>query len=146
MFSTATLSKFLFPLICISAIVVSYARTVSPSPIVLKPQDIKIEEVEQGDVLSHRAKDGDTVAIHYTGKLMDGTKFDSSLDRNQPLEFTLGKHQVVPGFEQGVTGMHVGGKRIVQIPPQLGYGSRAVGPIPANSTLIFEIELVEVKH
>jgi FKBP-type peptidyl-prolyl cis-trans isomerase len=146
MISTTTLSKFLFPLICISAVLVSYARTVSPNPIVLKPQEVKIEEIDKGDVMSHRAKEGDTVAIHYTGKLMDGTKFDSSLDRNQPLEFTLGKHQVVAGFEQGVTGMHVGGKRIVQIPPQLGYGSRAVGPIPANSTLIFEIELVEVKH
>lgn len=146
MISTNTLSKFLFPLICISAVLVSYARTVSPNPIVLKPQEVTIEEIDKGDVMSHRAKEGDTVAIHYTGKLMDGTKFDSSLDRNQPLEFTLGKHQVVAGFEQGVTGMHVGGKRIVQIPPQLGYGSRAVGPIPANSTLIFEIELVEVKH
>ncbi len=146
MLSTTTLSKFLFPLICISAVLFSYARTVSPNPIVLKPQQVKIEEVEQGDVLSRRAKEGDTVAIHYTGKLTDGTKFDSSLDRMEPLEFTLGRHQVVPGFEQGVTGMHIGGKRIVQIPPQLGYGARAVGPIPANSTLIFEIELVEIKH
>lgn len=146
MISATTLSKIIFPLIFISAILFSYARTVSPNPIVLKPQEVKIEEIEKGDVMSHKVKEGDTVAIHYTGKLTDGTKFDSSLDRNQPLEFTLGKHQVVPGFEQGVTGMHIGGKRIVQIPPQLGYGSRAVGPIPANSTLIFEIELVEVKH
>ena len=140
-----TFSKLFLPTLCLCALIFGYARTVSPTPIVLKPQQLKIEEVEQGDVLSSVAQDGDLVAIHYTGKLTDGTKFDSSRDRDEPLEFTLGKHQVVPGFEQGVSGMHLGGKRIVTIPPELGYGSRAVGPIPANSILIFEIELVEIK-
>ncbi len=85
------------------------------------------------------------VAVHYTGWLENGTKFDSSLDRGQPFVFTLGAGQVIKGWDQGVDGMKVGGKRKLIIPPALGYGSRGVSIIPPNSTLIFEVELLDVR-
>jgi FKBP-type peptidyl-prolyl cis-trans isomerase len=77
--------------------------------------------------------------------LTDGTKFDSSLDRNQPFSFVLGAGRVIQGWDQGVRGMKAGEKRKLTIPPDLGYGSSAVGPIPANSTLIFEVELLSIQ-
>ena len=88
---------------------------------------------------------GSHVYVQYTGKLVDGTVFDSSIPRGQPIDFTLGQGQVIPGWEQGILGMKVGGKRHLVIPPGLAYGAQAVGPIPANSTLIFDVELVDVK-
>lgn len=91
------------------------------------------------------AATGDTVTVNYVGTLTNGTKFDSSYDRNQPFTFRLGAGQVIAGWDQGVVGMKVGGKRRLTIPPSLGYGSQANGPIPANSTLIFEIELLDVR-
>ena len=87
---------------------------------------------------------GKTVFVHYTGKLLDGTVFDSSVGK-QPLRFVLGAGQLIPGFEIGVFGMKVGGKRTITIPPEFGYGSRDQGPIPGNSTLIFDLELVKVE-
>ena len=90
-------------------------------------------------------KKGDMVVINYTGTLQDGTKFDSSYDRGQPFETKIGVGQVIKGWDEGVIGMKVGGKRKLVIPPQLGYGDQAVGPIPANSTLIFDVELVGIK-
>ena len=105
-----------------------------------------IEDLAPGDGAA--AAPGDTVAVHYTGWLTDGTKFDSSLDRGQPFSFVLGAGQVIAGWDQGVAGMKPGGKRRLTIPPELGYGDRAVGGglIPANSTLVFEVELIEVQH
>ena len=91
------------------------------------------------------AVNGKSVTVHYTGKLTDGTKFDSSVDRKEPFSFTLGAGQVIKGWEQGIVGMKVGGKRKLTIPPALAYGSNAVGAIPANSTLVFDVELLEVK-
>jgi len=87
---------------------------------------------------------GDTVNVHYVGTLTNGTKFDSSYDRGQTYPFVIGAGRVIAGWDQGVPGMKVGGKRRLTIPPSLGYGSQAYGPIPANSTLIFEIDLVSI--
>lgn len=88
---------------------------------------------------------GKTVAVHYTGTLEDGKKFDSSLDRGQPFVFLLGRGQVIRGWDQGIAGMKVGGKRRLEIEPSLAYGARGYPPvIPANATLIFEVELLDV--
>lgn len=97
--------------------------------------------VGTGDV----AVAGKDVTVNYTGMFTDGKKFDSSLDRGVPFTFRLGAGQVIKGWDIGVEGMKVGGKRILVIPPELGYGAQAVGPIPANSTLVFQVELVSVK-
>ncbi len=98
--------------------------------------------VGAGDV----AEAGDTVSVHYTGYLRNGAKFDSSLDRAQPFEFTLGAGQVITGWDEGVAGMRVGGKRKLVIPPDLGYGAQGAGGIiPGNATLVFEVELLEIR-
>lgn len=93
------------------------------------------------------ASAGKSVSVHYTGWLAsNGKKFDSSVDRGQPFMFTLGAGQVIKGWDEGVSGMKVGGKRQLRIPPELGYGSRgAGGVIPPNATLIFDVELLAVK-
>lgn len=106
--------------------------------------ELKIEELGAGTGL--QASSGKTVSVHYTGWLMDGTKFDSSLDRGRPFEFRLGAGMVIKGWDQGVVGMKVGGKRRLTIPPDLAYGQRGFpGAIPPNATLVFEVELVDVR-
>ncbi len=107
------------------------------------PTDLKIEDTQVGT--GQEVKSGDTVVIHYKGTLTDGTQFDSSYDRGEPYETPIGVGAVIKGWDLGVVGMKVGGKRKLTIPPTLGYGNRASGQIPANSTLIFELELVGVK-
>jgi FKBP-type peptidyl-prolyl cis-trans isomerase FkpA len=92
------------------------------------------------------AATGKTAVVHYTGWLMDGTKFDSSVDRDQPFSFPLGAGQVIKGWDEGVVGMKVGGKRTLIIPPALGYGARGAGNvIPPNATLKFEVQLLDVR-
>jgi FKBP-type peptidyl-prolyl cis-trans isomerase len=118
--------------------------TVSPSPTAAAvSKDLKIEDETVGT--GAEAVAGKSVTVNYKGTLTDGTQFDSSYSRNQPFSFTLGSGQVIQGWDQGVQGMKVGGKRKLTIPPSLGYGAQATGSIPANSTLIFEIELLSVK-
>jgi len=106
--------------------------------------ELKIEDVVVGT--GDEAKKGKTVSVHYTGWLTDGKKFDSSKDRGQPFSFPLGGGHVIRGWDDGVAGMKVGGKRKLTIPPDLGYGARgAGGAIPPNATLIFEVELLGVR-
>jgi len=105
--------------------------------------ELKIEDLTVGT--GDQALAGKTISVNYAGTLTDGTKFDSSYDRNEPFEFTLGAGQVIDGWDKGFEGMKVGGKRRLTIPPSMGYGNQNVGAIPAGSTLIFEVELLEVK-
>ncbi len=98
--------------------------------------------VGAGDV----ATVGSRVVVQYTGRFTDGKVFDSSVPRGEPFEFVLGSGQVIKGWDQGVAGMKVGGKRTLTIPPELGYGEKDYGPIPGNSTLIFDVELLKVKN
>jgi peptidylprolyl isomerase len=88
---------------------------------------------------------GDTVSVHYVGTLQDGTEFDNSKKRGEPFQFTVGAGQVIKGWEEGLVGMKVGGQRVLVIPSEMAYGERGIGPIPPNATLVFSIELVEVK-
>ena len=106
--------------------------------------DLKIEITQKSS--GAEAENGMSVSVHYTGKLTDGTKFDSSLDRGTPFTFTLGQGSVIKGWDQGVLGMMVGEKRTLTIPSELGYGSAGAGAsIPPNATLVFDIELLDVQ-
>jgi FKBP-type peptidyl-prolyl cis-trans isomerase len=104
---------------------------------------LQIEDLKVG--AGKEAAAGKEVVVHYTGTLTDGKKFDSSLDRGEPFSFPLGAGRVIKGWDQGVAGMKVGGKRKLTIPPDLAYGESGAGPIPPGSTLIFEVELLDVK-
>ena len=104
---------------------------------------LQIEEIRVGT--GETAEAGQFVSVHYTGWLTDGRKFDSSKDRDEPFEFSLGERMVIAGWDEGVQGMKIGGVRKLTIPPQLGYGARgAGGVIPPNATLVFEVELLDV--
>lgn len=104
---------------------------------------LQVEDLQVG--AGAEASPGQQVSVHYTGWLTNGQKFDSSLDRGSPFQFELGAGKVIKGWDQGVAGMKVGGKRKLTIPPELGYGARgAGGVIPPNATLVFEVELLGV--
>jgi FKBP-type peptidyl-prolyl cis-trans isomerase len=105
---------------------------------------MKVEKITSG--AGAAPKRGDTVTVHYTGWLPDGTKFDSSVDRKEPFSFVLGAGQVIEGWDHGVAGMRVGDKARLTIPPQLAYGAQGYpGAIPPNATLIFEVELLSIE-
>jgi len=105
--------------------------------------ELEIEDLTVGT--GAEAVTGKQVTVHYTGWLVDGTEFDSSFNSGQPFTFALGSGMVIPGWDQGVAGMKVGGTRVLTIPPALGYGEAGGGPIPPNSTLVFQVELVDVQ-
>jgi len=104
--------------------------------------EVLVEDVVVGGGVE--AVSGDRVTVHYTGRFVDGKVFDSSLVRKEPFQFVLGVGQVIKGWDEGIVGMKVGGKRILSIPPEFGYGMKDYGPIPGGSTLIFEVELLKV--
>ncbi len=107
-------------------------------------QKLVVEDLKIGS--GNEVKTGDNISIHYVGTLENGTKFDSSYDRGSPFETQIGVGQVIKGWDEGVVGMKIGGKRKLIIPPEFGYGSRGAGNIiPPNSTLIFEVELIDIK-
>jgi FKBP-type peptidyl-prolyl cis-trans isomerase len=117
-------------------------RTVEVSEkYVTTPSGLKYLDMVEGS--GETPQSGQTVMVHYTGTLVDGTKFDSSRDRNRPFEFKLGAGQVIKGWDEGIATMKIGGRRQLVIPPSLGYGSRGIGPIPPNSTLVFDVELLQ---
>ncbi|OHA90477.1 MAG: peptidylprolyl isomerase [Candidatus Zambryskibacteria bacterium RIFCSPHIGHO2_12_FULL_48_10] len=103
----------------------------------------KVEEVVAGQ--GELAEPGDKLTVHYVGTLPNGQVFDSSRDSNSPYTFTLGAGQVIRGWDEGIQGMRAGGKRTLVIASDYAYGNQAVGPIPANSTLVFEVELLKVE-
>jgi FKBP-type peptidyl-prolyl cis-trans isomerase FkpA len=112
-------------------------------PIAKTASGLTIEDLVVGEGAA--ATSGQSVTVHYTGWLANGSKFDSSKDRNKPFVFNLGAGQVIRGWDEGVQGMLVGGKRKLTIPPELGYGARGAGSvIPPNATLVFEVELVGI--
>jgi FKBP-type peptidyl-prolyl cis-trans isomerase len=118
--------------------------TTQSQPFMITP-GLQAEILKEGS--GSPAKAGDTVSVHYTGWLTDGTKFDSSVDRGQPFVFPLGAGQVIAGWDQGVVGMKVGEKRKLTIAPELGYGANGAGGgvIPPNATLVFDVELLAIQ-
>ena len=105
--------------------------------------ELKTEDIKEGT--GPAVKSGDNIVIHYKGTLTDGSTFDSSYERGEPFETTIGVGQVIEGWDKGIIGLKVGGKRKLTIPPAMGYGDRPAGKIPPNSILIFEVELLEIK-
>ncbi len=140
------LLKHVFLLILVSLMVTawwSWAQADEPNT-VETPSGLKYVDLVTG--VGREAHVGETAIVHYTGRLTDGTKFDSSVDRNKPFSFPLGKGRVIKGWDEGVEGMKIGSKRKLIIPPNLGYGSRGAGRlIPPNATLIFEVELLDLR-
>jgi FKBP-type peptidyl-prolyl cis-trans isomerase len=151
----STLAKAVIFIVVAIAVIVG-ARIYSSTFTATKPQEeaaerimpqeeeLRIEDLVLGT--GPEAKTGDTVEVHYAGTLTDGTKFDSSYERTTPLTFTIGARQLIEGWERGIVGMKVGGRRRLTIPPSLAYGAEGRGQIPPNATLIFEIELLAIKE
>jgi peptidylprolyl isomerase len=131
-----------------AAVTFSGGADAATNQVIEMPNGLEYTDTNTGDGATAAA--GSKVSVHYTGWLYNngakGTKFDSSVDRGKPFQFTLGAHQVIAGWDEGVAGMKVGGKRTLIIPPELGYGARgAGGVIPPNATLMFDVELLGVQ-
>lgn len=131
--------------IALAAAAITYlvARRNSGGDEVTTASGLKYVDVAQGTGAT--AQNGQMLTVHYTGTLQNGTKFDSSVDRGKPYQFRLGSGSVIKGWDEGLLGMKVGGKRKLTIPAALGYGARASGNIPPNSTLLFDVELLDAK-
>ena len=148
-------------IVIVLAALVLYAQTTAHKPAAARPNTTAPTKVTGDGVKTESglqywdirvgtgalAKSGDKVKVHYTGWLTTGKKFDSSVDANSPFDFTIGAGDVIKGWDEGVAGMKVGGKRQLRIPPELGYGASGTpgGPIPPNATLIFDVQLLSVK-
>ena len=117
-------------------------RVVADSSYTVTPSGLRYFDFQIGDTLRVKADSGDVVLVHYHGWLEDGTLFDSSIINGRPIQFVLGTSSVIPGFNEGIHGMYLGGERQLVIPPELGYGNQSRGTIPPNSTLIFELVLL----
>lgn len=142
---TAAMCLFV-PVVCFAVrlVVADPAATQSSDNTITTPSGLKMVEVHPPD---DAAKVGDQVWVHYVGKLQDGTEFDNSYKRGEPIPLTLGAGSVIKGWEEGLLGMKVGEKRELIIPPDLAYGADGRPPtIPANSTLVFDVELVGLKR
>lgn len=136
------------PFYLVGALTIAMTASASADSFVTAPSGLKYKDEVVGT--GPQPKTGQTVSVHYTGWLYQdgkkGAKFDSSLDRKQPLNFAVGTGQVIKGWDEGLSTMKVGGKRTLVIPPELGYGARgAGGVIPPNATLMFDVELLAVK-
>ncbi|GMM31670.1 peptidylprolyl isomerase family protein [Martiniozyma asiatica (nom. inval.)] len=128
----------LFALILTSLVAIGQAKA---------DEQLQIEHLSGPTECARAAESGDVVAVHYTGSLIDGTEFDSSIPRQRPISFTLGSGQVIKGWDEGILGMCIGERRRLQIPPEMAYGKRgAGGVIPPDATLIFDTELVSIAN
>ncbi len=132
-------------LVVVAAVALIVSPLIFPSQGELKTTPSGLKYLDRVVGSGESPSPGKQVTVHYTGTLENGTKFDSSVDRGQPFTFMIGTGSVIKGWDEGVMTMKVGGKRQLIIPPSLGYGPRANGPIPANATLHFEVELLGVK-
>ncbi len=143
-----TIIALVVGILIVVAIIINNQKASKPKETVVestmqKGAKLKVEDIKEGG--GETVKKGDTVVIHYVGTLESGEKFDSSVDRGTPFETQIGVGNVIQGWDEGVIGMKVGGKRKLTIPPNMGYGDQAAGSIPPSSTLIFELELLEIK-
>lgn len=144
--STRTLAIGFFAFVLIALAAPARAGGGGPTPTTGKPvttkSGLQYWDLKKGS--GPAAATGDIVEVHYTGWLTDGTRFDSSYDRGQPLRIWLGKGQVIKGWDEGLVGMQVGGKRQLHIPARLGYGAKGMGTIPPNADLVFDVEMMRV--